>query len=319
MTSEKSLNLLDLPKDPFELRSIILNTTAESATLKTARYIKEHYEKIEILETSLDFFADDLVNAAPSDGDSLAKLGLFPWIESAREIEKALSLIMLSLYKNSYDSLRRALELVVVGSFFILESIEMEKARGWVKSSRNTPNFKRALEKLIKQDPYATCEQRCQLSEPILGLYYRLSDFIHVKGMEKSYRKLTPSVSRFNDVEALTFNEKSCKDSLDLLIETIENISIICALTIPRLLIGFDLERKFGLNPPLSGFFEHAQAERINLLIPDRFRPYIDDLKKNDEGIRSITKWFENLPDITDEEFTRQCEEFRKENNVDKM
>jgi len=312
MNSKKALNLLELPDDPYDLRESILSKTATHALMQAADYIKNRYENSETLEISRCFFDYDLLDAAPSDGDSFIKLGLFPWIESSNELEKSLSLIMLSFYKNSYDSMRRALELIVVGAFFVLDNIEIDKARSWLKSTNNTPNFKRMIEKLIKHEPYASCQHKCEFSEYLLNLYYKFSDYIHVKGMEKSQRKIKSSTNRFNDVELLEFSEKPCKVSLDLFIETVQAISLICALTTPRLLVGFDLEKKFGLNPPLSGFFDYAQAERLHLLIPEQFRLVVDDLENNDDRVKGVVKWIESLPDITQEEFTRQCEDFKK-------
>ncbi|MHC1712707.1 MAG: hypothetical protein AB9872_11225 [Solidesulfovibrio sp.] len=312
MDSKDTLNFLDLPDTPFDLRESILSKTAIHTLAKTADYIKCQYKNHEQLEIARCFFEYDLVDAAPSDGDSFIKLGLFPWVESSNELEKSLSLIMLSFYKNSYDSMRRALELIVVGAFFILDDIGIDKARSWLKSNNNTPNFRRMLEKLVKYTPYTSCQYKCQFSDYALDLYYRLSDYIHVKGIEKSQRKMKASTSRFNDVEFLEFNKKSCKESLDLFIETVQAISLICALTTPRLLVGFDLEKKFGLNPPLSGFFEYDQTERLQLLIPEKFHPFIDELEKNDDGIKAVIEWIENLPDITQEEFSTQCDEFRK-------
>ena len=301
MDAPTTIKLADLPSDPFEARSIVLNKTGGWALEKSAKYIQEQYSNYAMLEYAVDFFDQDLLDAAPSDGNSFIKLGLFPWAEAASELEKVLSLTMLSLYKNSFDSMRRALELVVVGAFFILDSIETEKARAWLKSNKSTPNFKRAIEKLVKDEPYLSCEHQCKFSEFILDIYYRLSDYVHVKGMEKSHRRLTPSSHHINDVACLMFHESSCKQSLDLFIETSQAISLVCVLTIPRLLVGFDLESKFGLNPPLSVFFAHNQSERLYFLIPERFRLFVDELEKNDEGIRSVKEWFDSMPDISEE------------------
>lgn len=199
-----------------------------------------------------------------------------------------------------------------------MESVEREKARAWIKSNKSTPNFRRAIEKLVKCEPYFECESKCKFSQFILDIYYKLSDYVHVKGMEKSHRKLNPSSHHYSDVAALLFHEDSCKYSLDLFIETISSISIVCALAVPRLLVGFDLDSKFGLNPPLSGFFTDSQAERLYLLIPEQFRAFIQDLEKNDEGIRSVKDWFDNMPDISPEEFEQQCKEFNEMYNIGK-
>jgi len=313
MNETNKINILDFPRDPFECRESILAKTAAPTLSITTNYIKTEYANSELLETAQLFADYDLLDAAPSAGDTLRKLSLFPWVESSNELEKSLSLITLSFYKNSYDSMRRALELIVVGSFFILDDIDVDRPRAWLKSNENTPNFRRMLEKLIKYEPYCSCEKRCKFCAYLLDLYYRLSDYIHVKGIEKSQRKIKPATDKFNGVELLGFNEKPCKESLDLYIETVQAIGLLCALSTPWLLVGFDLDSKFGFNPPLSGFFEYDQAERIRLLIPEKFCPFIDGLKETDERIRSIVEWFEDLPDLTQEEYTRQAEEFRKE------
>lgn len=54
------------------------------------------------------------------------------------------------------------------------------------------------------------------------------------------------------------------------------------------------------------------------MLIPEQFRAFIDELEKNDEGIRSVKDWFDNMPDISPEEFEQQCKEFEEMYNIDK-
>lgn len=311
MNETKQLNILDLPNNPFECREYLLAKTAVPTLSKTTDYIRNQYINSKLLETARLFADNDLLDAAPSAVDTLRKLSLFPWVESSIELEKSLSLIMLSFYKNSYDSMRRALELIVVGSFFMLDDIEIDRSRAWLKSNENTPNFRRMLKKLIKHEPYCQCEVNCQFCSDLLDLYYRLSDYIHVKGIEKSHRKIKPTTHRFNGVELLGFDEKSCKESLNIYIETVRAICFLCALSTPWLMIGFDLYNKFGLNPPLSGFFEYDQAERLHSLIPDKFREFMVNLIMTDDGIHTIVEWFENIPDITQEELARQCEEFK--------
>lgn len=105
METRKSINFADLPRDTFEAREFIVARTGEWSLSESAKFINEKYVNRELLEHAVDFFSYDLIDAAPSDGDSLIKLGLFPWVEASSEIEKALSLIMLSFYKNSYDSM----------------------------------------------------------------------------------------------------------------------------------------------------------------------------------------------------------------------
>jgi hypothetical protein len=315
MNNKNLLNILDLPQNPFEKREIILNRTTETTSRAATQYITEKYENTELLETVNDFISYNLIDAAPSDFDSFLKLKLFPWVESSKELEKALSLIVLSFYKNSLDSMRRALELILVGSFFILENQTTEAATEWLKSNKKTPQFRKIVKEILGHQPYTNCEAECNLSAHITSLYHKLSDYIHVKGLRKSQREFHPSSHSFDGVESLVFNEKSCKLTLDLFVQTTQTIALICALTTPRLLIGFDLEKKFGLNPPLSGFYEEKQTERLQNLIPAPFHEFIARLRANDPNLKSLEEWFDNLPDISDEEFNKQCEEFRRNFN----
>ncbi|MHC1791269.1 hypothetical protein [Solidesulfovibrio sp.] len=312
MNNKNVLNILDLPKNLFEKREVILNRTIEIASRAATQYITRKYENAERLEIVNDFINYDLIDAAPSDFDSFNKLKLFPWAESSKELEKSLTLIVLSLYKNSLDSMRRALELIIVGSFFILENQTAEEATAWLKSNKKTPQFRKMIKEIIGHQPYTNCESECSLSTYITSLYHKLSDYIHVKGLRKSQREFHPSTHSFDGVESLVFNEKSCKLTLDLVVQTTQTIALICALTTPRLLIGFDLERKFGLNPPLSGFFEERQAERLQKLIPTEYYEFIARLRANDPNLKSLEELFSNLPDISDEDFNKQCEEFKR-------
>ena len=312
MNDHRPFNILDLPSDPFERREHILDKTIEIASRESTTYITKSYSKIELLAKATDFIDQDLTDAAPSDFDSFIKLKLFPWVEASKELDRSLSLIVLSFYKNSLDSMRRALELIVVGSFFILENQKKTESVAWLTSNQKTPQFRKMIKEIAAHHPYATCEAECSLTAFITSLYHSLSDYIHVKGIHKSQRKFHPSSHTFDGVAALLFNEASCKLTLDLFIQTTQTIALICALATPRLLIGFDLEKKFGLNPPLSGFFEEAQADRLIALIPEEFQLFMTKFRDSDPDLRSLKEWFDKLPDITNEEFKKQCAEFRK-------
>ncbi len=309
MNYSSEINFADLPQDPFDARGFLLSESGSWTLTESAKFINEQYDDCDTLKRAIHFAKYNLLDAAPSYVDTLKKIGFFPWIEVADEIEKSLNLIMMSFYKNSYDSMRRALELIVVAAFFVSDNTETKKAREWIKSNSNTPYFKSTLEKLIKDEPYSSCEQRCEFKKYVLDVYYRLSDYIHVKGLEKSNSRLTPSTHDVTGVRLLIFNETACKKSLDLFIETTRIISLICVLILPQLLLGFDLERKFGINGPASGFFTEKQAERIYKLIPEHFKNFIDELKMCNE-VHSVRLWFDSLPDISDEEFSRQIHEF---------
>ena len=302
------MDFTNLPSHFIEFRKAVLHESSNEVLSLSTEYIVTKYKQLDKLEAASRFCSYTLLDAARTEGDNFLKLGFFPWVEASQDFDKALSLIMLTCYKNSFDSLRRSLELIAIGSFYADDETEAKNARAWIKSKKDTPNFKRVLEKLVKEYPYSLCEKQLGLMDFLLSLYYRLSDFIHVKGINKSHRKFTPSFHYLNGVSEFVFNENSCKESLDIYLETVEAVALLCALCNPTLLIGLDLERKFGLSTPISGFLEEHQSERLRFLIPKKFVPFIDELMQQDENIKSTNEWFESLPDISEEELKQQCE-----------
>ena len=305
-----NMDLNNIPDDLIEIRRVFVSENITEKMQLSSNYIRTRYDKLDKLEEAMRFCSFDLLDAARSDGTNLFKLAFFPWSEAAEDFDIALNLIISSYYKNSYDSLRRALELVVVASFYTLDNADSKKAREWVTSKKSTPNFRRNVEKIVKIYPYNLCEDKCNLSEFLFELYYYLSDYIHVKGINASHRKFVSSMHNFCGISIYGFSEESCSQSLNIYLETVGAVALLCALCNPILLIGFDLERKFGLNPPASGLFELHQSERLWFLFPDRFKEFMEQLRKTDPSIQSVQEYIEQLPDMTDEEFKNQCDDF---------
>jgi len=271
------------------------------------QYVNQQYEWRDELQNAVDFCVHDLMDAPSGDVVSLAKVGFFPWVEAARELDQSLSLILLAHYKHAYDSFRRAIELVVTGAFFVSDSSDHVKARKWMDSERGTPNFKRACDALADLPIFKELNLDHGWADAILGLYWKLSDVVHVKGEANSYNEICPIYSTINGIGEPAFSEKACKLALDSYIETIRHIAVVVAASNPRLLQGLDLDSKFGLNPPASGFFYPSQAERLLSLVPIQFRSYLKHIRDTDEDIKGIREWFESLPDITEDELRVQA------------
>lgn len=303
------MNIHDVPTSLFEKRKFLVSDSAESVLCQTSKYIQSQYEKIEKLKLAQMFCSEDLVDTAPSDWNSLIKLSLFPWVEAEEELDTALSLIMLGYYKNSYDSLRRSLDLLVTGAYFIQEGIELDEAKNWTNSQRNTPNYGHSIDYLIRENEvFALCDSNCRFKEYATSLYYELSGYIHVRGRNKSKKG---NSSYCNDgIYLLMFDEKYCQRSLDFFIKTVGLVSLICTLANPVVLLELDLFNKFGLNGPMSGFLEVQQAKRLQNLIPAEFAKFIDHLKGSNEKILSFAQWFDSFPDITEDDIKQQVKDF---------
>jgi len=301
------MNPFELPEEHFLARKDVLLWGIEDRSLAMAKFAHETYEHRDILIDAWNFCCYDLIDAPTARLDHLTKVGYFPWAEASKELDQALSLTMIGHYKNAYDSLRRAFELVVTGSYFVLDDIERAKAIAWIKSKRGTPNFKRAVRYLLKDQTFKTCNDECKWETYMLELYWHLCDVVHVSGTRNSLDAIAPSFSSINGIHSLGFHEDSCRNALDAFIQTVRAIACTVALSNPVLLVGFDLDVKFGLNPPSSGFFYPGQAELLRRLIVEQFQPFMKRLADTDEKVQSLTAWFNSLPDITTEQIARQA------------
>lgn len=303
------MNPLKLPKDSFYARKEILQSNMDHILSKTAEYIHQSYPSLTKLLLAETFCKHELMDAPSARIDHMQKVAFFPWVESSKELDAALSLVLSANYKNVYDCLRRSIELVVSGAYFVLDTTELNKARNWMDSDKGTPNFKRVVVLLGQEDTFLTCNENNEWETKMMDIYWRLCDVIHVKGVSYSFNEIAPKYNSFNGINQPSFHEESCRKALDLFIETVAMIALTIALSNPLLLIGFELDVKFGLNPPASGFFYPAQAERLKELIPNEFQKNIEELIETDPNIQCITDWFESLPDITEEEIERQASE----------
>lgn len=298
----------DLPTNHFEARKVILGESSALRMSKCVEYINHTYQDRTQLEEAINFYIHDLTDAPSCDVESLAKVGFFPWVEASNELDQSLNLIIQGHYKHSYDSFRRAIELVITGAFFTSKRSDYEKARSWMESDRGTPNFKRACKSLATQPYFQDLDIKFDWVNNLLNLYWKLSDVVHVKGIENSFNEISPIYSFVNGIGEPSFSEAGCKPALDHYLLTIKHIAVIVAASNPLLLKGFDMDVKFGLNPPASGFFYPVQSERLLSLIFDKYRPYFNSLVETDEHIRTTQEWFDSLPDISDDEIQLQAE-----------
>ena len=104
----------------------------------------------------------------------------------------------------------------------------------------------------------------------------------------------------------------------------VSNICCLLSAYNPVLLVELPLDDKFGLNEPISGFYQKIGAELIMDLIPIKYKAFFKDLRDNDTDVQSIIEWMNDLPDLTKEEFENQVKEFNREfrnkntHNIDK-
>ena len=122
-----------------------------------------------------------------------------------------------------------------------------------------------------------------------------------------------PSHFTFNGSPVPEFSEEALKKALDSFVSTIGYVALLVALSNPVLLFGLPVEEKFGINGPVSGFFEDWQAEHLRALIPEGHRKVLVSLADADGRVEGMREYFSSCPDLTVQELAAQFQEFRQQ------
>lgn len=299
----------DLPNEPLGRRAQVLQTAIPYLVPRTLTFMRDTYSRAPLLKECVDFVAWHLLDAPPAFLENLAKVWYFPWAEASKELDQVLTACMLTMYKAAYDHLRRSLELVVVGSFFTMEKTPTEKAHAWMVGEDGTPRFARTIERLIEEPHFCDLEERRRFGDSLKELYWSLSDITHVRGIRYGFERIQPLRTSLGACMVPEFDKTALANVLDRYIDVVRHIATIIAAANPVLLVGLDMELKFGFNGPVSGFFDETQADLLHRLILDDCRSVLDDIVEKDAGIRSLISWYESTPDITPEELQKQAEQ----------
>ena len=290
------MDLRDIPKDPIRARAVLITENAIALANKTVDYIHEEYNQASLLLDCVTFIDSDMNDCLHSNFEKFKRVGFFPVTEANYELGESLSRILQCSYKSVHDNLRRALELVLVGTYFTLPEVSEDKAKAWLNSKDNTPFFKSVLDALCKAENFKSLTEKPDWKNKITSFYHELCDTVHTRGRQHSSSKLQ-SASVTNNIAIPNFNEQSLISCLDLFIDAVRHISVIFATSNPVLLVGLPMIQKFGPDGPISGFFEEEQSERLWRLIPDQFHQVLKTIKEQDENVKAKIEWIENLPD----------------------
>ena len=196
----------------------------------------------------------------------------------------------------------------MIGLFFIQQHVPETDGREWLRSNLKTPFFSKALNELLVNPRFKQIDSMCGLVGEVSKFYWHLCDLIHVRGEKASFQQQQTSHHFYNDLAFPEFSASLVEAAADLFIETTRHIATLVAVENPVLLTGLDLTPKFGLNPPLSGFFEESQADRIRGLLLEPARSSILAMTDRDEEIEAVKLWIANLPDLTSEQITAQIQ-----------
>ena len=90
----------------------------------------------------------------------------------------------------------------------------------------------------------------------------------------------------------------------------VTQLIVIMLLKYPVGMQGLPLDEKFGLNGPVGGFLQEHQVQLITSLLSPEEKEFLQRISNEDPNVKAVIEYFNNLPDITEEEWRQQIDEF---------
>lgn len=235
-------------------------------------------------------FTTSLITVLTGKNAQAIAVKLLSSTDAMEELNISVNLSFMYLYKSSFDSLRRALEITILGQYFEHVQNNFDEVFDWIYSKKDTPRFNTMIDKLSKHQMFAELGSRFDWKNKILNHYWRLCDYSHTKGHEKSITTLNKKL-----ILKPTINTEVFNDFLSLYFVTVQQIAIIYAIQNPILIIGLPILEKFGFSS--HGYFSEDQAGNLRNLLPANYKEYIIQLIEIDHDIQNKIREFNDLPD----------------------
>jgi len=311
MTQSTDIDLTNLPSDFLDKREVTFLYDINDRFRQSVDLVKEQFKDNEKLQACFDFLTFQLLgDAVKGDFNSLSRTWFFPSSEAEMELDNAINHCLIGSYKASYDHLRRGLELILTNIYLTHEKTPKLKADKWMSSKGNTPYFSReVVANIIKYEIFNDVNDQLEWGKDIKEFYYKICDIVHVNGVKQGFQKLNGTNFFLSGTAFVNINKKTLCQFFNDYIKAMEFISLSLVLYNPVLLIDLPMTEKFGLNPPMCGFFEFWQSEIINKLIPEKYKSFCDNLKSTNLELINVKEWVESLPTLTQEEFDEQARE----------
>lgn len=315
--TSKSIDLVKLFElSPIDRKGELFAFDVVNKVERAVNFFNNSYKDKDTLEKAVRFVHQNLVDGFKGDFSLLTRIGFFPATEAVIELDFAIKQALASNYKSAIDHLRRAFELIISSIYLLQDDVDSKKSIEWMNSEKGIPPFSNeVIKNLAKLPRFEDLDTNHGWSTDVKQLCWKLCDYVHVKGTSMGFRSLNlGDTSSLQDSYLLSDNFDTFTTILDCYVEVVQQVSATMCLYNPILLVGLPLDEKFGLNLPI-GFYHDSQSESINAMIPNKYKSFFEDLKKDDMEIKDLVNWVESFPGITEEEFERQIEDFNTEMN----
>ena len=301
-------------KGLYHIRAFLHGQNMPDVMLRAADFIQNLDDVLGVrFRLACDFMAYDLEDAFSANIDAVSCCGFFPCVELGYEFDALLTLLLQGAFKSSRDSMRRMLDVCLTSVVYLTHMKCREEARYWISSKAETPQFSRNIKCLQKRQDVVQLDKKFKFTDGLKSLYWHLSDYCHSKGIEFSTGIRKGNELDYNGVVIRGFNEDECRKAMKDFVSVVEQLVILLVIQNMGLLVPVDKDAKWGLNPPVSGFFYEHQTERLLNLMPSGYAEYFKQIAADDPSLISLRKFFTAMPDITEEEMHLQSAEIERD------
>lgn len=248
---------------------------------------------------------EEIGDLIPFTNVNLGSGHYFPYSESQYELRSSLELALQGFYSYALFSLRSFIELGMLGISFAAIDNEHIEVQPWLHSEGRTPRLKDIFKNLERIELFRTFDTKFKLRERVSKTMNELGGFVHTRGYEYSSQAL-------NSANYSRFSQKSLQLYESFMTRVLTDVVIIMLLKYPIGLKSLPISEKFGLEMPVGGFLEESQVALIFSIIPEDERKFLNTISDQSKEVQTIVKYFNDLPNKTEDELQQQLEEHEK-------
>lgn len=232
----------------------------------------------------------------------------FPYIESFFELETSYELALQGFYRHSLITLRLVLELGLLGFYFSVDDNKHTEVQPWITSKKPTPRRNDIFKKLSQIPNFQSFNKKFLLKKRIDETFNTLDKYTHTRGYKFSARKLQ------NHLIFNTFSAQSLQQYCDSMFSVVNNLIVVSLIKYPIGMQGLPMDEKFGLAGPVSGFLQEHDVDFIKTFLKPKERDMLQGFSDNSTEVQEFLNYIHDLPDLTEEEWKTQLDEWDKFN-----
>ncbi len=283
----------------------------ETTHAESLKYLSEKPDLLKQIATHLWAY-NQVGNVIPQTVENFGSGHYFPHSESYYEIEASYEFALQGFYRYSLIALRLVLELGLLGVYFSVDDNEHIEVRPWLTSKEKTPRREKIFKQLLKLPNFQIFDQKFQFRDRILDTFDKLDGYTHTRGYKFSSTKL------LNHANFNRFEPESLQRYCDLMFSVTKDLIVVLLLKHPLGLQGLPVDEKFGMDGPVGGFLQEHDVRLVTSVIPSDERELLQKFSDEDVNVQETVEYFNNLPDLTDEQWKKQSQEwddFMKDHN----